>query len=136
MVTPSVGGGVRHGGRGAGRCGSRPRCSAGTTRALYRSERLFATAPDGTRVPVSLVYQLPLERDGSRPLWLNGYGAYGISYDPAFSSNSLTLLDRGFVVAIAHVRGGEEMGRDLVRERQAAGQAEHASPTSSPRRSI
>ncbi|MGH7499402.1 MAG: S9 family peptidase, partial [Gemmatimonadales bacterium] len=79
---------------------------------LYRSERLFATAPDGTRVPVSLVYKQPLERDGARPLWLNGYGAYGISFDPAFSSNSLTLLDRGFVVAIAHVRGGEEMGRD------------------------
>ena len=79
---------------------------------LYRSERLFATAPDGTRVPISLVYRLPLERDGPRPLWLNGYGAYGISFDPAFSSNSLRLLDRGFVVAIAHVRGGEEMGRD------------------------
>jgi oligopeptidase B len=63
-------------------------------------------------VPVSLVYQLPLERPGGpRPLWLNGYGAYGVSYDPAFSSSSLSLLDRGFVVAIAHVRGGEEMGR-------------------------
>ncbi len=78
---------------------------------LYRSERLFATAPDGARVPVSLVYRLPLEHDGSRPLLLNGYGAYGISYDPGFSSNTLSLLDRGFVVAIAHVRGGEEMGR-------------------------
>jgi oligopeptidase B len=84
----------------------------GYDQSLYRSERLFATAPDGARVPVSLVYKLPLERDGRRPLWLNGYGAYGISFDPAFSSNSLTLLDRGFVVAIAHVRGGEEMGRD------------------------
>jgi oligopeptidase B len=80
--------------------------------ARYRSERLFATAADGTQVPVSLVYQLPLERPGGpRPLWLNGYGAYGVSYDPAFSSSSLSLLDRGFVVAIAHVRGGEEMGR-------------------------
>ena len=79
---------------------------------LYRSERFFATASDGTRVPVSLVYKLPLHRDGGRPLWLNGYGAYGLSFDPGFSSNSLTLLDRGFVVAIAHVRGGEEMGRD------------------------
>ncbi len=79
---------------------------------LYRSERLFATAPDGIRVPVSLVYKLPLERNAPRPLWLTGYGAYGISFDPSFSSNSLTLLDRGFVVAIAHVRGGEEMGRD------------------------
>ncbi len=78
----------------------------------YRSERLFATTADGTRIPISLVYRQPLERDGRRPLWLNGYGAYGISYDPGFSSNSLTLLDRGFVVAIAHVRGGEEMGRE------------------------
>jgi oligopeptidase B len=79
--------------------------------ALYRSERLFATASDGTRVPVSLVYRRPLEPGVPRPLWLTGYGAYGISYDPSFSSNSLTLLDRGFIVAIAHVRGGEEMGR-------------------------
>jgi len=80
--------------------------------ARYRTERLVATAPDGTRVPISLVYQLPLERPGGpRPLLLHGYGAYGVSYDPAFSSSSLSLLDRGFVVAIAHVRGGEEMGR-------------------------
>jgi oligopeptidase B len=79
--------------------------------ALYRSERCFATAPDGTPVPVSLVYRLPLQLDGERPLLLYGYGAYGLSYDPIFSSNALSLLDRGFVVAIAHVRGGEEMGR-------------------------
>jgi oligopeptidase B len=78
---------------------------------LYRSERLFATAPDGTAVPISLVYRIPLQLDGQRPLLLNGYGAYGLSYDPTFSSNTLSLLDRGFVVAIAHVRGGEEMGR-------------------------
>ena len=77
----------------------------------YRSERRFATAPDGTQVPISLVYRLPFERDGQRALLLNGYGAYGLSYDPAFSSSTLSLLDRGFVVAIAHVRGGEEMGR-------------------------
>ena len=76
----------------------------------YRSERLFANAPDGARIPISLVYRVPL-KPGSRPLLLNGYGAYGLSYDPAFSSNSLSLLDRGFVVAIAHVRGGEELGR-------------------------
>jgi oligopeptidase B len=80
--------------------------------ARYRSERLFATAADGARVPISLVYQLPLERPGGpRPLLLNGYGAYGVSYDPTFSSSSLSLLDRGFVVAIAHIRGGEELGR-------------------------
>jgi oligopeptidase B len=80
--------------------------------ARYRSERLFATAPDGTRVPISLVYQLPLERPGGpRPLLLMGYGAYGVSFDPSFSSSNLSLLDRGMIVAIAHVRGGEEMGR-------------------------
>ncbi|HUF35929.1 MAG TPA: prolyl oligopeptidase family serine peptidase, partial [Gemmatimonadales bacterium] len=79
--------------------------------ARYRSERLFAAGPDGMQVPVSLVYRLPLARDGGRPLLLNGYGAYGISYDPGFSSSALSLLDRGYVVAIAHVRGGEEMGR-------------------------
>jgi oligopeptidase B len=78
---------------------------------LYRSERLFASAPDGTSVPISLVYRMPLQLDGQRPLLLNGYGAYGLSYDPMFSSNTLSLLDRGFVIAIAHVRGGEEMGR-------------------------
>ena len=78
---------------------------------LYRSERLFASAPDGTRVPVSLVYRLPLERDGHRPLLLQGYGSYGYSFDPGFSSNALSLLDRGWVVAIAHIRGGEELGR-------------------------
>ncbi len=83
----------------------------GFDRSRYGSERLYATAADGTRVPVSLAYRLPLEREGSRPLLLNGYGAYGACYDPGFSSNLLSLLDRGFVVAIAHVRGGEELGR-------------------------
>lgn len=78
---------------------------------LYRSERVFATAADGERVPISLVYREPLHLDGRRPLLLNGYGAYGLSYDPSFSSNTLSLMARGFVVAIAHVRGGEEMGR-------------------------
>jgi oligopeptidase B len=83
----------------------------GYDRSRYGSERSFAVAPDGTRVPVSLVYRSPLERDGRRPLLLQAYGSYGYSFDPGFSSNLLSLLDRGFVVAIAHVRGGEEMGR-------------------------
>jgi oligopeptidase B len=78
---------------------------------LYRSDRLLACAPDGVRVPVSLVWREPLVKDGSRPALLLGYGAYGSSYDPAFSSNYVSLLDRGFIVAIAHVRGGEELGR-------------------------
>ena len=83
----------------------------GYDKSRYRSERIFATAADGEPVPISLVYRAPLHRDATRPLLLNGYGAYGLSYDPAFSSNTLSLLDRGFVVGIAHVRGGEEMGR-------------------------
>jgi oligopeptidase B len=77
----------------------------------YRSERLFVTVTDGAQVPISLVYRTPFQRDGSRPLLLSGYGAYGLSYEPAFSPNTLSLLDRGFVVAIAHVRGGDELGR-------------------------
>jgi oligopeptidase B len=77
----------------------------------YRSQRLFATAADGVQVPVSLVYRTPFQPDRTRPLLLSGYGAYGLSYEPVFSSNTLSLLDRGFVVAIAHVRGGEELGR-------------------------
>jgi oligopeptidase B len=78
---------------------------------LYRSERLYARASDGIRVPISLVYRTPFQQDGTRPMLLSGYGAYGLSYDPVFSSNLLSLLDRGFVVGIAHVRGGEELGR-------------------------
>jgi len=77
----------------------------------YRMERIFAPAHDGTMVPVSLVYKKGLQKNGAAPLYLSGYGAYGSSRDPYFSSNRLSLLDRGFVYAIAHVRGGGEMGR-------------------------
>ena len=83
----------------------------GYDRTLYASERLIATAPDGTEVPISLVYKKGIKRDGSSPLWLNGYGSYGYAYPVTFSSIRLSLLERGFVVAIAHIRGGEEMGR-------------------------
>jgi oligopeptidase B len=79
--------------------------------ARYVSERVFATAPDGVPVPVSLVYKRGLVRDGQAPALLYGYGAYGHSSDPAFASDRLSLLDRGFVYAIAHIRGGSEMGR-------------------------
>jgi oligopeptidase B len=78
---------------------------------LYRVERLMAPARDGSLVPVSLVYRAPLERDGRRPLVLYAYGAYGHIIEPTFSSARLSLLDRGFVYAIAHVRGGQDMGR-------------------------
>jgi oligopeptidase B len=77
----------------------------------YRTEFLFAPARDGTQVPVSLVYRRNFARDGSAPLLQYAYGAYGLSTDPVFSSSRLSLLDRGFVYAIAHVRGGQEMGR-------------------------
>ncbi len=77
----------------------------------YRTEFLFAPARDGAQIPVSLVYRAGVERDGSAPLLQYGYGAYGLSTSPSFSSVRLSLLDRGFVYAIAHVRGGQEMGR-------------------------
>jgi len=77
----------------------------------YVTERLYAPARDGVRVPVSIVYRTGLEKDGDNPLLLYGYGSYGASMDATFSSPRLSLLDRGFVYAIAHVRGGEEMGR-------------------------
>jgi oligopeptidase B len=79
--------------------------------ANYRTEFLFAPARDGTQVPVSLVYRRNFVRDGTAPLLQYAYGAYGLSTDPVFSSARLSLLDRGFVYAIAHVRGGQEMGR-------------------------
>ena len=78
---------------------------------LYESERTFAKAADGTAVPISLVYKKGLIKEGGSPLLLYGYGSYGINSDPYFSSNRLSLLDRGFIYAIAHIRGGEEMGR-------------------------
>lgn len=83
----------------------------GYDRTQYQSERLIATADDDTEVPISLVYKKGIERDGSNPLWLTGYGSYGYAYPVTFSSIRLSLLDRGFVYAIAHIRGGEEMGR-------------------------
>ncbi len=77
----------------------------------YVTERHFAPSHDGVMVPISLVYKKGLKRDGSNPLVLYGYGSYGSSMDAYFSSARLSLLDRGFVWAIAHIRGGEELGR-------------------------
>lgn len=79
--------------------------------ANYTSERIYAKARDGVEIPISIVYRKGLEKDGSNPCLLYGYGSYGNSMDPYFSSPRLSLLDRGFVYAIAHIRGGEEMGR-------------------------
>ena len=77
----------------------------------YKSERIMVTARDGASVPVSIVYKNGYKKDGSQPLLLYGYGSYGSSMDPYFSSTRLSLLDRGFAFAIAHIRGGQEMGR-------------------------
>jgi oligopeptidase B len=77
----------------------------------YVSERLHATASDGTRVPLSIVHRRDTPRDGSAPLLLYGYGSYGISVPVNFSSNRLSLLDRGAVYAVAHIRGGGELGK-------------------------
>jgi oligopeptidase B len=84
----------------------------GYDRADYVTEHLWVDAPDGVRVPMSIVYRSGLRRDGSNPTLLSGYGAYELSSDPMFDTVRLSLLDRGFVFAIAHVRGGGEMGRD------------------------
>ncbi|HWK82533.1 MAG TPA: S9 family peptidase [Caldimonas sp.] len=79
--------------------------------ALYRSERMMAPAADGTSVPISLVYRRDMKRDGAQPLLLYGYGSYGIALDPSFSQTRVSLLDRGVVFAIAHIRGGGDLGR-------------------------
>ena len=82
----------------------------------YMTERLYARAGDGTEVPLSIVCRKGTKRDGQNPLLLYGYGSYGFSIDPAFASPRLSLIDRGFVYAIAHVRGGQELGRSWYEE--------------------
>jgi len=83
----------------------------GYVAALYATERLWAPARDGKRIPVTLAWRKDrASADGKAPLFVIGYGSYGLSYDPVFSSNRPSLMDRGFVVAIAHVRGGAELG--------------------------
>ncbi|NLR61269.1 S9 family peptidase [Chitinophaga polysaccharea] len=77
----------------------------------YASERLFATATDGTKIPISIVYKKTFEKNSKSPLLLYGYGSYGHSLNASFDGDLLSLLDRGFAFAVAHVRGGQEMGR-------------------------
>jgi len=77
----------------------------------YETERLWATAEDGTKIPMSVIYRKGIKKDGANPTLVYGYGSYGATIDPYFSTVRLSLLDRGFVFAIAHVRGGEYMGR-------------------------
>ena len=83
----------------------------GYDRTQYQSDRVQAIAPDGTAIPLSILYKVGTERTGKNPLLLTGYGAYGYSYPDSFSSTRLSLLDRGVVLAIAHIRGGSELGR-------------------------
>lgn len=79
---------------------------------MYKSERLFATASDGVIVPISIVYKKDLKLDGSRPMLHEAYGSYGIPYDVDFDSTRLSLLDRGVIFAIAHIRGGGDLGKE------------------------
>ena len=78
----------------------------------YETKRLFATAEDGTSIPISMIYRKGLKRDGQNPLLQYGYGSYGATMDPYFSYSRISLLDRGFVFAIAHIRGSEYLGRN------------------------
>lgn len=82
----------------------------------YRTERIYATAKDGAKIPLSIVYKNACAKDGNAPLLLYGYGAYGLSVDASFSSARLSLLNRGFAFAIAHIRGGQELGRAWYEE--------------------
>ena len=84
---------------------------SGYDAAKYSTDRLHITARDGTQVPVSIVYPADFPRDGSRPLFLYAYGAYGYAIPPGFSTGRLSLLDRGFAYAIAHIRGGDDLGQ-------------------------
>lgn len=77
----------------------------------YKEERVWATAADGTKIPISLVYRKGMKKNGKNPLLQYAYGSYGYSMDATFSSTRLSLLDRGFIFAIAHIRGGEDLGR-------------------------
>ena len=84
----------------------------GFDRGNYETERLFATARDGTAVPISIVYRKGMQKNGRNPLLQYGYGSYGATIDPDFDPDVLSLLDRGFIFAIAHIRGGSVMGRE------------------------
>ncbi len=88
----------------------------GYDRSKYAQKRVFARASDGTMIPISMCYPKEMKQDSSNYCYLYGYGAYGVSYDPYFSTNRISLLDRGFIFAIAHIRGGGVMGRKWYEE--------------------
>ncbi len=83
----------------------------GYDKSLYQSERIYATASDGTKIPISIVYKKGMKLDGSNPVLMEGYGSYGISNDVDFSSNRVSLLERGFIFGVAHIRGGGDLGK-------------------------
>lgn len=85
---------------------------SGFDKSQYACERIHATAPDGTQVPISLAYRKDLKRDGSNPALMYGYGAYGATIDAYFAASRISLLERGFLYAIGHIRGGSDMGRE------------------------
>ncbi len=97
-------------GKGARRLLKQKAVLGGFDPSRYECHRLWATARDGVKVPISLVHRKGLKLDGTAPLWLYAYGSYGFGMPATFSSNNLSLLDRGVVYAIAHIRGGNEMG--------------------------
>jgi len=84
---------------------------SGYDKSEFISQRIYATAPDGTQIPISIAYKKDLKLDGTNPTLLHGYGAYGAVLDAEFTPNRLSLLERGFIYAIAHIRGGSDMGR-------------------------
>jgi oligopeptidase B len=83
----------------------------GYDRTRYQVERVYATAPDGVKIPISVVHLKGAVLDGKGPIYLTGYGSYGASYDIGFNSNIFSMVDRGVVAAVAHIRGGGEMGK-------------------------
>jgi oligopeptidase B len=94
----------------------------GFDKSKYSLERIHATAPDGTQVPMTIAYRRDMQKkDGTSPALMYGYGSYGATIDPYFDSNRLSLIDRGFVYIIAHIRGGYDMGRDWYEQ----GRMEH-----------
>ena len=116
---------------GRATCGRSPRCRTTTRRDTSPSGSGRRPA-DGARVPVSILYRKGLRRDTPHPMLLYAYGSYGSSTDPGFSVRLLPLVDRGYVYAIAHIRGGQEMGRAVVRRRARCCGRRTPSPTSSP----
>lgn len=100
-----------HIGRGESELLKEQEVPGGFDRTLYASERIEATAPDGVKVPVSLVYRKDKRQNGANPLHVYGYGSYGYALPMGFNSNRLSLLDRGFVLAYAHIRGGGDLGK-------------------------